>query len=70
MMGVIDRFEGEFAVVELDSGEIIDIEKRKIPNNAKEGDVINIHKNITINIEETKKREREIEKLLDNMWEN
>ncbi len=36
---IIDRFEGEYAVVETDGGTI-DIERSKLPVNAAEGDVI------------------------------
>ena len=38
---IIDRFEGDFAVCEnYDTEEIIDILKEKLPNDAKEGDII------------------------------
>ncbi len=56
MRGVIDRFEGEYAVVELEDGKIINIDKIKLPIGIGEGMVIQIAKSITINIEETKKR--------------
>ena len=55
MFGIIDRFEGQFAVVELENKKIINIEKNKIPIEAKAGDVLNIENYITINLEETKK---------------
>ena len=38
-MNIIDRFEGEFAVVETDSG-MIDVPRAELPENAAEGDVL------------------------------
>lgn len=38
-MMIIDRFEGDFAVVETDSG-MTDILKELLPENAEEGDII------------------------------
>ncbi|WP_102399284.1 DUF3006 domain-containing protein [Haloimpatiens massiliensis] len=69
MKGIIDRFEGNFAVVELDNEKMIDIERAKIPKEAKEGDVINIGEEIKVDVDETKRRKDEIEKMVEDMWE-
>ncbi|WP_138206533.1 DUF3006 domain-containing protein [Haloimpatiens lingqiaonensis] len=69
MKGIIDRFEECFAVIELDNGEMIDIERDKIPKEAKEGDVIDIGEEITVDLEETKRRKEDIEKMVEDMWE-
>lgn len=70
MKVVIDRFEGNYAVCEKENGEIINIEKDKIPNEAKEGDVLVIENNgIIIDKEETEKRKEEMKKLIDDIWE-
>lgn len=69
MRGVIDRFEGEFAVVELDTREIKNIKREIIPKNAKEGDVLNIGENITIDYEEAEKRKKEIESMMEDLFE-
>lgn len=37
---VIDRFEGKYAVCELENGEFVDVPEEDIPQEAKEGDVI------------------------------
>lgn len=37
---VIDRFEGKYAVCELENGEFIDVLKTDIPQEAKEGDIL------------------------------
>ena len=39
---IIDRFEGDFAVVELPNGQMIDCPKVLFPDNAKEGSILNI----------------------------
>ena len=48
---------------------MIDIAKSKLPEMCKEGDILNIKNNIiTIDLEATKKRKKEIEKLTENFW--
>jgi len=69
MRGVIDRFEGSFAVVGLDNNEMKNIKRELVPVEAKEGDVLNISEVITIDYEETEKRRKDIEKLTEDMWE-
>lgn len=68
MTGIIDRFEGEFAVVELENMKMINIEKNKIPKEAEEGYVINIEDVITVNYAETEKRRNNIENLMEDLW--
>lgn len=68
MIGVIDRFEEDYAVVVCYDGNIINIQKSKIPAEAKEGDVLTLGDVITIDIDETEKRRKEVEKYLD-LWE-
>ena len=41
MKVIIDRFEGEYAVVELEVGKFVNMPKELVPD-AHEGDVINI----------------------------
>lgn len=66
---IIDRFEGKYAVCEKQDRTMINIEKSKIPKESKEGDVLNIAGNeISIDIEETNKRKKEIEKLTRDLW--
>ena len=42
MKVIIDRVEEEIAIVELENGDMVDVPKQILPNNAKEGSVINI----------------------------
>jgi hypothetical protein len=70
MKVIIDRFEGYYAVCEKADRTMIDIKRIDIPSESKEGDVLYIDNNvITIDIEETKKRRKEIEKLTKDLWE-
>ncbi len=68
MKGIIDRFEGKYAVVELEGGEIVNIEKMRLPTGTEEGMVINISETITVNKDETVKRRAEIERITENLW--
>lgn len=57
---IIDRFEGDFAVVETDNG-MTDISRELLPENAKEGDVIGITDGVYyIDDEETQSRRKSI----------
>jgi hypothetical protein len=64
MKYTIDRFEGLYAVVELENGELINILKEAIPSAAKEGDIISVE----IDSSATKQRHEHIEKLMDDVW--
>lgn len=63
MKVIIDRFEGELALLELEDREIIDIPKRLLPEGAKEGDIIKI----IIDEEETQKRKEQIQKKFNSL---
>lgn len=66
--GIIDRFEGEIAVIEINNSTI-DVPKFKLPSTAKEGDVLIIEDdNYTIDKDETAKRRREIEEVMDKLF--
>lgn len=70
MKGIIDRLEGEFAVVELENKKIINIPMNKMPKGIREGVVINIFDTrISIDEIETKKLSKEIDELMEDMWE-
>jgi hypothetical protein len=69
MKVIVDRFEGDWAVCEKENREMIDIKKDTLPEEAKEGDVLNIEGVvITVDILETEKRKKEIEKLTRDLW--
>ena len=60
---IIDRFEGDFAVVETSNG-MINIPMADIPDNAKEGDVL------TIRLDETAAagRKQKIDKMMNDLF--
>lgn len=63
MKVIIDRFEGEYAIVELEVGKVINVPKILFPN-AKEGDVIKIE----IDNEETNNRKNKIQGLINDLF--
>jgi Protein of unknown function (DUF3006) len=70
LKGIIDRFEGEYVVVEVD-GITKGFLKEGFPKDAKPGDVVIIEESkITIARDETKKLRKEIEDLMDEVWED
>lgn len=65
MRYIIDRFEGKFAVVELEDRTMANVEKNALPANAKEGDVIFVD----IEIEETQQRKDAIRAKMEKLIE-
>ena len=62
---VIDRFEDEYILAELENKTIVKLPKILFPD-AQEGDVITLY----INHEETESRKENIKKLMDDLWED
>ncbi|MEO2222998.1 DUF3006 domain-containing protein [Priestia megaterium] len=68
--GIIDRFEEGFAVVEIE-GITKDYPKDIFPEDTQVGDVVYITGNkVKVDRQETKKREKEIEDLMNELWED
>ena len=63
MQVIIDRFEDDYAVVEIEEGTFALMPKVLVPN-AQEGDVVQI----SIDTEETKKRKQEVENLMNRLF--
>lgn len=61
---IIDRFEGEYAVCELEDLRMVNIPKEALPHDAKEGDRIQV----TIDTEGTTDRKKNITKLMDDLF--
>lgn len=69
MRGIIDRFKGEFVVVEIE-GVTKDFSKSVFPTKAKPGDVVQISDNeVSIQNEETEELRKESEQLMEDVWE-
>lgn len=70
MRGIIDRFESEYAVVELEDRRMINIKRDIIPKECKEGYAINIEDDIiTIDWVEIERLKQEIEELEKDLWQ-
>jgi len=66
MRFTIDRFEGEFALVELSDGSIVQIPKSILPIQVKEGDIVSLK----IEVEETTNRKDSIEKKMAKLFKD
>ncbi len=64
MKVIVDRFEGNYAVVEIAIGKCVNIPRVLVPD-AKEGDIIKIE----IEKEETEERKKYIKDLMNNVFE-
>lgn len=68
-IGIIDRFEGNLAVVEIE-GRMTSILRRDIPSDAGEGDVVvEADHKWTVDREATRLRHQAIQALADEVWE-
>ena len=65
MKVIIDRFEGEYAIVEIEIGKFVNIPKILLPN-AKEGDVVKIE----IDKSETELQRKKIENLMEKVFKD
>lgn len=63
MTFTIDRIEGNYLIVELENGKIINLPKELIPN-AKENDIYTI----ILNKDEMKKRKNNINNLINDLF--
>ena len=64
-MLIIDRFEGNYAIIEVDD-EFINIPKSFIPTNAKEGDVLRL----VIDESVTSNRKQQIDNLVNKLFKS
>ncbi len=60
----IDRFEGNYAIVELENRKMLNVPREILPVNAKEGDIISL----SIDGKSTKERKDNISKLMEDLW--
>lgn len=66
---VVDRIEEDFAVCEMDSGNIVNIGFAMLPEGVSEGTVLNIEgENITIDEIETENKKKAANKLLNDLF--
>ncbi len=65
MRVIIDRFEGDYAVVELEDRSTANLPRSLVPPGAKEGDVLVIE----IDKNATKERRKRIQRLIEELWQ-
>lgn len=63
---IIDRFEGKYALVELEDQQIVEMPRVLLPHGASEGDVIVL----MIDKKATENRRKDIKKLMDSLWDD
>lgn len=66
MKVIIDRFEGDFAVVETEDKKLVNMPKQLLPMKAEEGSVITIE----VDSEGTDKRRERVSDLMDQVWKD
>ena len=64
MKYIIDRFEGEFAVVELTDRTYVNIPRKAVPPDAMEGSVIDV----TVDADTTSARSQKINTMMDDLF--
>ena len=70
MKGIIDRFEGDYAVVEFEGRKMVDILKKDLPAGLKEGDAIRCTDGTYVfDGLETERIKKETKTLFDKLWE-
>jgi hypothetical protein len=68
--GIVDRFEGDIAVVEIE-GKTHDFPKSLFPSEVKPGDIVVVdEEHIHIDKKQTEERKKDINKLMDELWED
>lgn len=69
-MLIIDRFEGDIAVLENDDGNMQNVSRALLPENACEGDILVYSEGVYIPDDRTtEQRRREILELQESLWE-
>ncbi|MFJ7974433.1 DUF3006 domain-containing protein [Peribacillus sp. JNUCC 23] len=70
MKGIIDRFEGDFVVIEVD-GNTQNVPKELVESKVKVNDVVEfVNEKWVVHEEETEKRRKKIKSLMESVWED
>lgn len=70
MKGIVDRFEGEYVVIEVD-GKTRDVKRNLIAESVRVSDVVILKNGIwERDSDKTAKRKKEMKKLMDSVWED
>ncbi|MDR1193462.1 MAG: DUF3006 domain-containing protein [Peptococcaceae bacterium] len=66
---IIDRFEGGVVLCETPTGEIITLDKKGLPPDAREGDVIDWReKGVRVLPKATARRRRKLDEMFRRLW--
>lgn len=69
MKAILDRLEGNLAILEYEDGSIQEIDINRLPKGSSEGDCLLIESGvISIDSEETEKRYNKIKKLMNDLY--
>lgn len=66
MQCIVDRFEGEYAIVEYND-KVLSLPRVFLPEEAREGDVLDVL--VMLDDSETHKLKAETKKLMEEVWE-
>lgn len=66
-MLIIDRFEGDWAIVEMENRHTFNLPRFVLPPSSKAGDVISIQ--VSIDLELTKERTENSTRMLNNLFD-
>jgi hypothetical protein len=66
-MFIVDRVEGDWAIIETESRQTFNLPRAILPSGVKEGDVVNIFVNVDSAL--TEERSKKAKKLLDNFFD-
>lgn len=66
-MFIIDRFEGDWAIVETENRLTFNLPRSSLPPGLKEGDVINIQ--VSIDLVATKERTEQSKRMVENLFD-
>ena len=71
MKYVLDRFEGEYAILEQEGDKDLVLLRNKLPSGAKEGDIIAlINNSYIIDVEATKEAKNRISEKMKKLFKN
>ncbi len=67
---IVDRFEEDKAVLECENGDMAVFDRKSLPANIREGDVLRFEAgSCYLNAEETERRRRKIRKMMEQLFE-
>ena len=67
---IVDRFEENKAVLECENGEVISLDRKSLPKNIREGDVLNFENgSCYLNAEETQRRSQKLRTMMQSLLE-